>query len=221
MLSRKPTRSAKWDKHSHVDFISVSPNFKDNDKVIFNSRILSQTSHQLINISWHENTVFFNSSNARLSWAPSPKSLIKAICTTIVSSLGLISGRVSISRSCLIVHDSSYSTWMIHRIGQPNEDEPNPIFLRCIADFKALTRIPIWWNVSWGLWALLQILISGESADTETTHTHTHTLQDTLPETNVAPENGPSQKETSVFQPSILRGYVSFREGTNRSILRS
>ena len=28
---------------------------------------------------------------------------------------------------------------------------------------------------------------------------NTHTLQDTLPETNVAPENGPSQKETSVF----------------------
>jgi len=35
----------------HIDFISVSPNFKDNDKVIFNSGIPSQTSHQLINIS--------------------------------------------------------------------------------------------------------------------------------------------------------------------------
>ena len=28
----------------------------------------------------------------------------------------------------------------------------------------------------------------------------------TLPETNVAPENSPSQKETIVFQPSIFRG---------------
>ena len=36
----------------------------------------------------------------------------------------------------------------------------------------------------------------------------------TLPETNIAPENRPSQKETIVFQTSIFRGYVSFREGT-------
>ena len=36
----------------------------------------------------------------------------------------------------------------------------------------------------------------------------------TLPETNIAPLNGPSQNETStVFQPSIFRCYVSFREG--------
>ena len=35
----------------------------------------------------------------------------------------------------------------------------------------------------------------------------------TLPETNIAPENRPSQKETIVFQPSIFRDYVSFREG--------
>ena len=35
----------------------------------------------------------------------------------------------------------------------------------------------------------------------------------TLPETNIAAENRPSQKETIVFQPSIFRGYVSFREG--------
>ena len=35
----------------------------------------------------------------------------------------------------------------------------------------------------------------------------------TLPETNIAPENGPSQKETIVFQPSIFRcENVSFRE---------
>ena len=33
----------------------------------------------------------------------------------------------------------------------------------------------------------------------------------TLPKTNIAPENGPSQKETIVFQPSIFRCYVSFR----------
>ena len=35
----------------------------------------------------------------------------------------------------------------------------------------------------------------------------------TLPETSIAPEIRPSQKETIVFQPSIFRGYVSFREG--------
>ncbi len=35
----------------------------------------------------------------------------------------------------------------------------------------------------------------------------------TLPETNMTPENRPSQKETIVFQPSIFRDYVSFREG--------
>ena len=29
--------------------------------------------------------------------------------------------------------------------------------------------------------------------------------EDTLPETNIAPENRPSQKETIVFQPSIFR----------------
>ena len=29
----------------------------------------------------------------------------------------------------------------------------------------------------------------------------------------MAPENRPSQKETIVFQPSIFRAYVSFREG--------
>ena len=28
-------------------------------------------------------------------------------------------------------------------------------------------------------------------------------------------ENRPPQKETIVFQPSIFRGYASFREGTN------
>jgi len=32
-----------------------------------------------------------------------------------------------------------------------------------------------------------------------------------LPETNIAPENRVSQKET-VFQPSIFRGYASFRD---------
>ena len=36
----------------------------------------------------------------------------------------------------------------------------------------------------------------------------------TLPETNVAPENRPSQQERIVFPPSIFRGYVSFREGS-------
>ena len=30
--------------------------------------------------------------------------------------------------------------------------------------------------------------------------------KDTLPETNLAPENWPSQEETIVFQPSIFRG---------------
>ena len=35
----------------------------------------------------------------------------------------------------------------------------------------------------------------------------------TLPKTNIAPENGPSQKETLVSQPSIFRCYVSFRAG--------
>ena len=43
---------------------------------------------------------------------------------------------------------------------------------------------------------------------------HQERLQGTtLPETNIAPENRPSQKETIVFQPSILRCYVSFKEG--------
>ena len=36
----------------------------------------------------------------------------------------------------------------------------------------------------------------------------------TLPETNVAPENRPSQRKL-VFQPSIFSCYVSFREGTS------
>ena len=37
----------------------------------------------------------------------------------------------------------------------------------------------------------------------------------TLPKTNIAPKNRPSQKETIVFQPSSFGGYVtvSFREG--------
>ena len=39
----------------------------------------------------------------------------------------------------------------------------------------------------------------------------------TLPQTNIAPENRPSQKETIVFQPSIFSCYVSFREGTSYS----
>ena len=34
-----------------------------------------------------------------------------------------------------------------------------------------------------------------------------------LPETNIAPENGPGPKRKIIFQPSIFRGYVSFREG--------
>ena len=36
-------------------------------------------------------------------------------------------------------------------------------------------------------------------------------VQITLPETNIAPENWPSQKETSL--PTISRFYISFREG--------
>ena len=42
----------------------------------------------------------------------------------------------------------------------------------------------------------------------------------TIPETNIASENRPSQEETStvfqhnVFQPSIFRCYVSFRDGS-------
>ena len=40
----------------------------------------------------------------------------------------------------------------------------------------------------------------------------------TLPKTNsLAPEKLPSQKETIVFQPSIFRCYVSFREGNHTS----
>ena len=47
--------------------------------------------------------------------------------------------------------------------------------------------------------------------------TKTNILRVTLPKTNVAPENRPSQKETSIpiFQPSIFRCYVSFREGNS------
>ncbi len=37
-----------------------------------------------------------------------------------------------------------------------------------------------------------------------------------LPETNVAPENRPSERKV-IFQPSISRCYVSFREGTPRT----
>ena len=36
----------------------------------------------------------------------------------------------------------------------------------------------------------------------------------TLPETNMTPENRPSEKKL-VFQPFIFRSYVSFREGSN------
>jgi len=35
----------------------------------------------------------------------------------------------------------------------------------------------------------------------------------TLPETNMAPENRPSQKRMFIFQPLIFRGYVSGRVG--------
>jgi len=35
---------------------------------------------------------------------------------------------------------------------------------------------------------------------------------------NVAPENRPSQKETIVFQPSIFRCYVGFREGRSYKV---
>ena len=48
--------------------------------------------------------------------------------------------------------------------------------------------------------------------------------QNTLPETNIAPENRPSQKERTVFQPCIFRTYVPFSEGKFRrqhSIARS
>ena len=38
-------------------------------------------------------------------------------------------------------------------------------------------------------------------------------IQITLPETNIAPTRKPSQKEKCVFQPSIFRCYVNFREG--------
>ena len=38
--------------------------------------------------------------------------------------------------------------------------------------------------------------------------------ENTLPETNIAPENRPSQKENLIFQPLIFRGEnVRFREG--------
>ena len=38
----------------------------------------------------------------------------------------------------------------------------------------------------------------------------------TLPETNIAPENGWLAKRKLIFQPSIFRGYVSFREGKSK-----
>ena len=43
----------------------------------------------------------------------------------------------------------------------------------------------------------------------------TDKVDTTLPKTNIAPENRPSQKETIVFQLSMFRGKlaVSFREG--------
>ena len=37
--------------------------------------------------------------------------------------------------------------------------------------------------------------------------------KNTLPETNMTPENTPGPKRKVIFQPSIFRGYVSFREG--------
>ena len=41
---------------------------------------------------------------------------------------------------------------------------------------------------------------------------NTHVVgMNTLLETNIAPENGPSQKRKLVVQPSIFRCYVSFR----------
>ena len=39
---------------------------------------------------------------------------------------------------------------------------------------------------------------------------------DTLPETNIASENWPFQKESSL--PTIFRCYVSFREGSHKSL---
>ena len=39
----------------------------------------------------------------------------------------------------------------------------------------------------------------------------------TLPKTNVAPEKLPKPNRKVVFQPSIFRGYVSFREGIHFS----
>ena len=41
-------------------------------------------------------------------------------------------------------------------------------------------------------------------------------IRGTLPETNIAPENRSSQKEILIFQPSIFRCYVSFREGRSK-----
>ena len=38
----------------------------------------------------------------------------------------------------------------------------------------------------------------------------------TLPETNISPEIGLPKRKV-VFQPSIFRGYVSFREGSGMS----
>ena len=35
----------------------------------------------------------------------------------------------------------------------------------------------------------------------------------TLPKTNIAPETRPSQNRKLIFQPSVFRRYVSFREG--------
>ena len=45
-------------------------------------------------------------------------------------------------------------------------------------------------------------------------HDFHHPFWGTLPETNVAPENRPKPNRKVVFQPSICRGYVSFRECT-------
>ena len=51
---------------------------------------------------------------------------------------------------------------------------------------------------------------------------HGHvSFRDTLPKTNIDPENRPSEKETIVFQPSIFgcQPAVSFREGRNKQLI--
>ena len=86
----------------------------------------------------------------------------------------------------------------------------------CILGFKGLKHEPWFWrsfptqwactSFTWSCAAPVDGLING------LLELSTPINGVTLPETNLAPENGPSQKESSLPTASF-RGYVSFREG--------